>query len=221
MLPPGTATKYVEYVKRFRFGILALWVVLDILGLIYGLRFLDATTTEFVAPPGSDAVKAEDKLIKYFPQEEQVRSAVVYVQGLNGLSVFDGDLGDSMFEFSRDLCASVQDANVFVSCSSYYSFMDQDLPLLAANFRTNISNSDTYISVRYDGSERDDSMDFIDKIHDKVNHFRKQLNIEDITRMRETGVDYFQKDTLEGTAEDMETMDTSKSFEQQQLLRLL
>lgn len=209
MFPPGTATKYVELVHRYRFAILAFWLVLDVLGLIYGQRFFDATTTEFVAPPGSDAVKAENHLIKYFPAEEQVRTAVVYIEAQNGLSVFEGDLADTLYDFSRELCDSMEGSKVFVSCTSYYSFMDQGLPLLAKSFRSNVTDLATYMSLRYDGSERDDARTFIDRLSKQVRSIKKGFELDRATRMRETGVDYFQKDTLESTAEDMETMDTS------------
>lgn len=209
MLPPGSSKKYVEYIHKFRFLIVAFWVAMDILGLVYGLKFFGATTTEFVAPPGSDAVVAENHLIHYFPEEDQVRSAVVYIQSRNEASVFDGDLGNSLFQFNRQLEKSLNDSKIFVSYSSYYSFMDDDLPLLAAGFVSNTTDTATYISIRYEGKDREKSMDYIDKITNRVKKIKKDMDLEDVTRMRETGVDYFQKDTLEGTTEDMHTMDTS------------
>ena len=209
MLPPGTATKFVEYLNRFRYGIVAFWVIMDILGLIYGLKFLDATTTEFVAPPGSDAVVAEDKLIKYFPSQDSLRNAVVYITSYDDVSVFDGELADDLYEFSRQLAARVNESSIYQSYASYYSFMDDDLPLLADSFVSNTTNTATYISIRYEGKDRDKSMDYIDKITRDVNHIKKELGLQDRVKMRETGVDYFQKDTLAGTEKDMQTMDTS------------
>lgn len=211
MLPPGTALKFVEHLNRWRFGILAFWIVLDILGLMYGLKFLDATTTQFVAPDGSDAVIAEDKLIKYFPEQNQLRNAVVYITAEEDESVFSGDLGSELFEFNRQLCAKVNTSHVFRAYASYYTSMDKGLPLLAQPFVSNVTNTATYISIQYDGNDRDKSMDFVDKIHDDVNKLKKEMGLEHRVRMRETGVDYFQKDTLKGTEEDMQRMDTSKS----------
>ncbi len=42
-------------IKKLRFIILLLWFGTSILGMLYGFKFFDETTTTFTAPPGSDA----------------------------------------------------------------------------------------------------------------------------------------------------------------------
>lgn len=49
-------------IKKFRWPIVVLWVTVNVLGLLYGLKFFDETITDFGAPDDSDATRATDAL---------------------------------------------------------------------------------------------------------------------------------------------------------------
>lgn len=46
------ARRLAGAIKRFRLLVIAFWVAVVALGLVFGLRFLDATVSDFPAPKG-------------------------------------------------------------------------------------------------------------------------------------------------------------------------
>ena len=40
------ATRYTRFIQKARYFVLAFWVLVDLAGLKYGLRFLDATSSQ-------------------------------------------------------------------------------------------------------------------------------------------------------------------------------
>jgi hypothetical protein len=73
----------ISKIKVLRFPIVILWIVINVFGLLYGLKFFDETTTEFVAPNDSDAAKATDAINEYFPSQSGVHWAIIYIKVCN------------------------------------------------------------------------------------------------------------------------------------------
>jgi hypothetical protein len=46
------AQKWVHYIKKLRFFIVAFWLGVCICGCVWGLKFLDITVSDFPAPEG-------------------------------------------------------------------------------------------------------------------------------------------------------------------------
>jgi uncharacterized membrane protein YdfJ with MMPL/SSD domain len=65
----------MRFLKRFRYLILVIWLLIAIMGLLFGLKFLKTTKSTFDAPVGSDSYKAAQALDEAFPgSSEQVIS---------------------------------------------------------------------------------------------------------------------------------------------------
>ena len=62
-----TAKLYAQTIKKIRFGIFGFWLVVVILGLKFGLRFMDETISTYDSPPDSPSALASRKVSDYFP----------------------------------------------------------------------------------------------------------------------------------------------------------
>jgi hypothetical protein len=52
MAPSPFAERWAKGCQRFRFAIIAFWLMISVLGFLYGLQFLEHTVSDFPAPKG-------------------------------------------------------------------------------------------------------------------------------------------------------------------------
>lgn len=86
--------KFFSGYYKIRFLLIALWVVLVVLGCVFGFRFLKNTTLELNPPPGTEAKEAEAEFSKHFPgtvESSQFVFLFKATKDLDGPSVYDND----------------------------------------------------------------------------------------------------------------------------------
>lgn len=234
-------------IQKLRFVILVFWLAVSILGLFYGLKFFDETTTEFAPPKGSLSAQAYDVLqevrlfsynwlmyghvnvnvnVQYFPGQANIHIGSIYIevrlflrthtfvliryclQSLNGASLFDGDLGAAMKDFDAKLLQRLRTETVFKSYSSYYTWTTLNQPLLASAYVSSLSDGSTYISVGFDCTDSTKAAEFASTVRNTVSDLQVELQLNQVTAMSETGIEFFTMDSLDGVKKDSSAMDT-------------
>ncbi|KAM3568595.1 hypothetical protein VYU27_009280, partial [Nannochloropsis oceanica] len=74
------ALRWVRWMKRLRWLVLAFWLLVVVLGATFGLKFLDITVSDFPAPKGSPSDDSATALFDHFPEQEGVLMETLLLQ---------------------------------------------------------------------------------------------------------------------------------------------
>ena len=122
-------------------------------------------------------------------------------------SVFTGTLSETLAEFNVDLFNATNDRSTgFYSMASYYMFEALDLPLFAAAFVSPDTNLSTFISVGFDG-ENQNAVEFAKTLKDNIDSIADSYDLTTFVTIQETGLEYFEIDSVNGVKKDSSTMD--------------
>lgn len=125
--------RYTALLDRFRFGVLALWLVWAAVGGAFAMRFIGATTQRFSPPPGSQSFRAAAAYAGAFPESAGSTQFAVLVTALPPLpptAAFAPVVANFSAAVQRRLPALA--AGTAVSSASYFALSAAGADALAA-----------------------------------------------------------------------------------------
>eukprot|EP00937_MAST-01D_sp_MAST-1D-sp2_P007782 g7782.t1 len=210
-----------------RFVCPLLWLTVLLFGLHFAPKLLTNTTSAIVAPDGTQAYTANQKLAEFFPNASQTADVVLLVQALqsednvayppsvpsnpNGIATHCVLKANSApcvlkaaFETTEKNIKNSTHGALLRSMSSYYSTYEMGSPLAAnTTFLPKTGRSDiTYALISYNNSDAKKVTDFVDDLYDTV----KSPNTKRFN-FTLTGTAAFQHQITAGVKKSLDKMD--------------
>mmetsp|Transcript_12845 Transcript_12845/g.19486 ORF Transcript_12845/g.19486 Transcript_12845/m.19486 type:complete len:989 (+) Transcript_12845:37-3003(+) len=213
---------YAPMCNKYRWYIVAFWLMFWPLGMIYFPKFLALTDTQFDAPAGSLAANATDvyteayeksdsnqpEILVYVEVSDEYheanpsdtftdKSSQLYQDAKNFTEYFDAYAQELIAEYNKD----DKTDEYYASVGSYYFYESIGIPTYGADQFVAEDVPSTYIGIAY-ASPDDKREDFNTDLEDWIDD-----NEPESCRIRLTGITAFTIATREASEEDMALMD--------------
>ncbi|EGD81811.1 hypothetical protein PTSG_11885 [Salpingoeca rosetta] len=147
---PGPRIRgYVAWLKRYKMAVMAAWLVLLILGILFGPKLLTSTSLNINPPSGSQADIAQKALKKEFPRLGQLSPIICLVKNPNGSVITDAtrDFTFDLYHAVTNFTPSLLPKNGF---TSYYTLAaTKGLgPIANSTVCRNCNRTETVISMQ-------------------------------------------------------------------------
>jgi len=138
--------KYTKLLQKYRYVVLAFWIVLGIIGIIFIPKFISATSSEFKIPHNAPSYIANEVLKNEFPQFANTTDFVILIRS-NNSTVLNAEIRDFVYELNNTLISSF--SSEITSIESYFFYINLGLPEVAKGFVSS-NNRTTIIIINYE-----------------------------------------------------------------------
>ena len=177
----GVGDMYVGAVRKGRYGIIAFWLVMLVLGVVFGPKYLSYTSGTFKAPPGTRAYTATKAYEGLFPSDQDKGTLIVLVSPFRrGQKVDESPwVGNFTLALAQDIeifSAHNSGEGKFVdSVAGYYLLKEGKYTGLAEAY-VSPSKGATIISITYSkGASKKTTDAFINYLDAKTKSLAGQL----------------------------------------------
>lgn len=188
---------YVAAVKRGRFCVIGVWLIIFICGALWGPPLMDETSQDFKPTPGSKAEQAAKLFGENFRAQQQEETELLLIEAKEDLG-HDPLLGN-ITEYTTRKLASAQPP---LTVTGYTTLQEQNLSLLASSFLS-ADNRSSYLLLT---SEKTDTKSIGRCISNLVADLKAEFPRPGLF-IGATGMSVFITDAMDAAKSDVEKMD--------------
>lgn len=198
------AKKYTQNLNKAKWASIATWVILfAIMGIMFGVKLMDATQEEFSPPDDAEATRANDLMSEKFADWGETSTFILVIERTDHAIVLGSDTAEFTFSLVSEL--SSEHGDTFTDFFAYYLL--EGTALDSVKYQTLSDDGKvTFISIDGKAETEKEADQLVEPLRDAISEILDDMDNDEII-VSVTGTAAMSKDNTDGMIHDLKTID--------------